>query len=101
MVLVASATRIDGCPGALLGPFKTPADNRAFASIEPREDASAETGILSPPPLSPSEGEGRAAGEKECQDRGSKDAKARCLVVSVDGPRHDRKSNKMPEWGLT
>ncbi|MBI2807493.1 MAG: hypothetical protein HYX68_21140 [Planctomycetes bacterium] len=38
---------------------------------------------------------------KECQDRGSKDARARCPIVSVAGPRHDKKSSKMPEWGLT
>jgi hypothetical protein len=38
---------------------------------------------------------------KECQDNGSWDAKARCLFVRVDGPRVDRKNDKLPEWGLT
>ena len=50
-----------------LGPYKTPADNRAFASNPPREDASAEAEhSFSPAALPPAAGEGRAAGEKEC-----------------------------------
>ncbi|MBI2807492.1 MAG: hypothetical protein HYX68_21135 [Planctomycetes bacterium] len=53
---MANVTRIDGCPGALLGPLKTPADTMAFASTEPRQEATAKTGILSAPPLSPTSG---------------------------------------------
>ncbi len=49
----------------------------------------------------PRQGEGRAAGEKECQDRGSKEARARRLIASADGPRFGEKNDKMPEWGLT
>src|SRR5262249_38577529 len=51
-----------------------------------------------PPPAA---GEGRAAGEKECQGRGSQEASARRPIASADGPRADRKKPKMPGWGLT
>ena len=56
---------------------------------------------ISPRRSPPAAGEGRAAGEKECQGRGSKEARAGCPIVSADAQRVDRKSTKMPEWGLT
>ena len=97
---VAGVTRIDGCPGVPSGPFKTPADDRAFASNRawkrpPRR------AIFLPRRSPPAAGEGGAAGEKDCQDRGSRDAKASMPLVSAGGPRCDKKSNKMLEWGLT
>ena len=98
---VAGVTRIDGCPGELLGPCKTPADTKAFASNEPRVETSPRRAFFLPRRSPLTRGWGRAAGEKECQGRESTEASARCLIASADGSRMGRKNHKMPEWGLT
>src|SRR6266851_9070513 len=74
---------------------------KGFASNEPRVETSPRRAFFLPRRSPPRQGEGRAAGEKECQDRGSKEARARRLIASADGPRFGEKNDKMPEWGLT
>ena len=76
---VAGVTRIDGCPGVPLGPHKTPADAMANASNDRRGRGRIrkEAAFFLPRRSPPAEGEGRAAGEKECQNKGSEDEEAR------------------------
>ena len=92
---VAGVTRIDGCPSVALGPQRRRRHQGAYRS-KPRDNASAEAFFLprQPPPAA---GEGRPAGKNECQDKGSRDARARRPILSVDGARLDSKGCKMPE----
>jgi hypothetical protein len=78
MASMAGVTPIDGCPGVTLGPQKTPADKMAFASNEPQGQ--------SVPPRPRQEKQGR---------------EGKMPIVSVDGPRSNGKTHKMPERGLT
>jgi hypothetical protein len=99
---VAGVTRIDGCPSDLLGPLTTPADTKGFASDEPRVEASTEREhSFSPAALPHDRLRGERRGRKNAKGSRSKEEEARSPIASADGLRSGRKTDKMPECGLT